>query len=269
MTHGRKVCNTLKEIRRQIADKNEIEYATDDCRFEGECKGTCPKCDAEVKYLENELHKRKLLGKTAAIAGISLGIAGTFSACNTSQQKSNTTSSKQEIAADTVNLDTMPVIPKDKDSVKYGYFPNFELEGFVIDDWLDDEPTLFEPEIVVGEMELQPNNDEDIFVGLITETLPEYPGGEEARMKFLKENLIYPQEAKEKKIAGRVFVSFIVETDGSLSNFEVVRGVHPLLDAEALRVAKLMPNNWTSGKQRGKAVRTQFQIPITFTLDDE
>ncbi|MCL2131838.1 MAG: carboxypeptidase-like regulatory domain-containing protein [Lentimicrobiaceae bacterium] len=86
MTHGRKVCNTLKEIRRQIADKNDIEYSTDDCRFEGECKGTCPKCDAEVKYLEKELHKRTQLGKTAVIAGISLGIAGTFSAYNTPQR---------------------------------------------------------------------------------------------------------------------------------------------------------------------------------------
>ncbi|MCL2132198.1 MAG: carboxypeptidase-like regulatory domain-containing protein [Lentimicrobiaceae bacterium] len=86
MTHGRKVCNTLKEIRRQIADKNEIEYTTDDCSFEGECKGTCPKCDAEVKYLEKELHKRTQLGKTAVIAGISLGIAGTFSAYNIPQR---------------------------------------------------------------------------------------------------------------------------------------------------------------------------------------
>ena len=86
MTHGRKVCNTLKEIRQQIADKNEIEYVTSECHFEGECKGTCLKCESEVKYLEKELHKRKLIGKAVAVAGISLGVAGIFPACNTSKQ---------------------------------------------------------------------------------------------------------------------------------------------------------------------------------------
>ena len=81
MTYGKKVCNTLKEIRQQIADKNEIEYVTSDCHFDGECQGTCPKCDAELRYIENELHKRKHFGKAAAIAGISLGMAMPFSGC--------------------------------------------------------------------------------------------------------------------------------------------------------------------------------------------
>jgi len=81
MTHGRKVCNTLKEIRQQIADKNEIEYTTSECHFEGECEGTCPKCDAELRYIENELHKRKNFGKAAAVAGIALGMAMPFTGC--------------------------------------------------------------------------------------------------------------------------------------------------------------------------------------------
>ena len=82
MTHGKEVCKTLKGIRQQIADKNEITYVTSECHFEGECQGTCPKCDAELRYIENELHKRKHVGKAAAIAGISLGVAMTFSDCN-------------------------------------------------------------------------------------------------------------------------------------------------------------------------------------------
>jgi hypothetical protein len=81
MTHGRKVCNTLKEIRQQIADRNEIEYSTSECHFEGECEGTCPKCDAELRYIENELHKRTHFGKAAAVAGIALGMAMPFSGC--------------------------------------------------------------------------------------------------------------------------------------------------------------------------------------------
>jgi len=86
MTYGRKVCNTLKEIRQQIAAQNEIEYTTSECPVEEECSGTCPKCESEVKYLENELNKRRLLGKAVAVAGISLGIASIFPACKSNRK---------------------------------------------------------------------------------------------------------------------------------------------------------------------------------------
>jgi hypothetical protein len=88
MSYGKETCKILKEIRQQIADKNEIEYITSECHFQGECQGTCPKCEEEVKYIENELHKRKQLGKVASIAGIatvSFGMAmstATFSSCD-------------------------------------------------------------------------------------------------------------------------------------------------------------------------------------------
>jgi len=82
MSYGKEVCNKLKEIRQTIADQNDIEYETTACRFDGECEGTCPKCDAELQYIEREIIKRKHLGKVAAIAGISLSIATTFAACN-------------------------------------------------------------------------------------------------------------------------------------------------------------------------------------------
>ncbi|MCL2131809.1 MAG: energy transducer TonB [Lentimicrobiaceae bacterium] len=232
MTHGRKVCNTLKEIRRQIADKNEIEYTTDDCSFEGECKGTCPKCDAEVRYLEKELHKRTQLGKTAVIAGISLGIAGTIPACN-APQKTNTPVAEQEIVADTVNLDTIPMCTI---------------------------PVIPKSDAIVGNID-----DDNILEGVIEE-LPIFPDGEMARKKFLQENTVYPEEAAEKGIEGWVIIGFVVETDGSLSNVEVLRGVHPLLDEEAIRVVKTMPN-WIPGGQMGKTVRMRMRMPIAFKLD--
>jgi hypothetical protein len=85
MTYGKKVCNTLKEIRQQIADRNEIKYKTTECHFQGECEGTCPKCESDLKYLEKELHKRTQLGKAVAVAGISAGILST---CTVSAQNS-------------------------------------------------------------------------------------------------------------------------------------------------------------------------------------
>ena len=102
----------------------------------------------------------------------------------------------------------------------------------------------------------------------IVEIMPEFPGGEEARVKFLQENLQYPKEAREAGIEGRVVVGFVVEPDGRLTNFTVVRGVIPILDEEALRVIKLMPN-WIPGKQRGKQVRVLFQVPIIFGFNDK
>jgi protein TonB len=101
---------------------------------------------------------------------------------------------------------------------------------------------------------------------LMGEVVPEFPGGDEARVKFLQENLVYPLKAREQGIEGKVWIGFVVETDGSLSNFTIVKGIDPILDNEALRVAKLMPK-WIPGKERGKNVRVSFNLPITFSLN--
>ena len=71
MARGKQTCKILKEIRRQIAEANDIEFATSECRYKGDCLGTCPKCEAEVRYLEQQLHARSLAGKAIALAGIS------------------------------------------------------------------------------------------------------------------------------------------------------------------------------------------------------
>lgn len=75
MENGRKVCNELKAIRKSIADANGIEYAPNECNHKGECAGTCPACEAEVKYLEKQLSLREMLGKAVVVAGLSIGVA--------------------------------------------------------------------------------------------------------------------------------------------------------------------------------------------------
>jgi TonB family C-terminal domain len=97
------------------------------------------------------------------------------------------------------------------------------------------------------------------------EKMPSFPGGQTAMMKFLAKNTQYPKEAAEKGIQGTVFVQFIVEKDGSIKEIKVIRGKHPLLDAEAVRVAKLMPK-WIPGKQKGKPARVAFTMPVKFVL---
>ena len=77
MAKGKQTCKILKDIRRQIAAENDIEFVTSECTYKGDCKGTCPKCEAEVRYLERELEKRQRLGKAAMVAGLSVGLLST------------------------------------------------------------------------------------------------------------------------------------------------------------------------------------------------
>ena len=95
--------------------------------------------------------------------------------------------------------------------------------------------------------------------------MPEFPGGKEALMKFISENVKYPKEAEEKGLQGRVVVRYVIEKDGSISEVEIAKSVNEYLDAEAIRVVNAMPK-WIPGKQKGEPVRVKFTIPITFRL---
>lgn len=97
------------------------------------------------------------------------------------------------------------------------------------------------------------------------EIMPEFIGGADALDEFIKQNIKYPAEAKEAGIQGKVYVQFIVEKDGSVTNVIVRRGANKLLDAEAVRVVKLMPA-WKPGTMRGKKVRVRYTLPISFML---
>ena len=105
--------------------------------------------------------------------------------------------------------------------------------------------------------------EQEIF--LIVEKQPEFPGGNQALAKYLRDNIKYPQLAKETGIEGFVYVSFVVEPDGKVAHVEVVRHLGGGCDEEALRVVKNMPK-WIPGSQRGRNVRVRFSLPIKFTL---
>ena len=104
---------------------------------------------------------------------------------------------------------------------------------------------------------------EDVFV--VVEVDPEFPGGMEALYHYLSSNIKYPTQAKQEKIQGTVFVSFVIEKDGSVSNIKVLRDIGGGCGQEAVRVVQQMPK-WKPGRQRGQRVRTQYNLPIKFTL---
>ena len=218
MAKGKQTCKILKEIRKQIAEENDIKLVIEECTYQGDCLGTCPKCEAEVRYLERELEKRQRMGKAAVVAGLSVGLLGASQVALAQQP-------------DPLRLDTTEVV----------------LEGCVV------------PEM--GEVG---NPEHDVYQ--IVEQMPEFPNGQETLMQYIAEQVKYPAEAKKAGAQGRVFIGFIVEPDGSLSDFKVLRGIGYGCDEEALRVVKSMPK-WQPGMQRGKAVRVKYLVPVNFKLD--
>ena len=129
---------------------------------------------------------------------------------------------------------------------------NAEVEqNEVIEEYI--APEVVEEEVV----------EQEIFQ--IVEEMPAFPGGEAKLMEYVGKNIKYPQIARETGIQGRVFTGFVVEPDGSVSNVKLLRGIGGGCDEEAMRVVKSMPK-WKPGKQRGKAVRVSYQIPVFFKL---
>lgn len=136
---------------------------------------------------------------------------------------------------------------------------DIELE---IDDSEADKATIIDalPQIQQKEEEVE---ESEIFV--VVEDMPEFPGGETALRSYINKNVNYPVIAAENGIQGKVYVRFVVDKDGSVTNAEIARGIDPSLDQEALRVVRTLPK-WKPGKQRGKPVRVSYTVPINFQL---
>jgi protein TonB len=157
-----------------------------------------------------------------------------------------------------------PPPPPPKQVVKI----NVVEDDVEVDDEIDidveaDQDTEVEEYIPIEVEDEESAEEQQIF--MVVESMPAFPGGETELHRYLAENIKYPQMAKESGIQGRVFVTFVVERDGKVTDVKVLRGIGGGCDEEAIRVVKNMPK-WTPGKQRGKPVRVQFNLPVKFTL---
>ena len=286
MAKGKKTCKILKEIRRQIAEANDIEYVVEECQYRGDCLGTCPKCEAEVRYLEQQLYQRQLLGKAVVLAGVSVGMF-TLSSCDfasSSQDKAEKTTLGEgqsrcrreakvvrrvvgdgQLTGDVEYFDsvaikepvhktvrgTAPVIKRDVEDeclTKEGEI-GFDNPNEV------DSPWVIKG-VKIGSKELENGVYEYV------EEMPSYPGGTAALMAFIQKNFKYPKEVEELGIQGRIVCTMVINEDGSISDIKVVKSVHPLYDAEFVRVIEAMPK-WNPGKHSGKPVKVKYTIPMT------
>ncbi|HOW25868.1 MAG TPA: energy transducer TonB [Bacteroidales bacterium] len=141
------------------------------------------------------------------------------------------------------------------------------IDDDIVIDAESDENTQMEEYVAPppSAMDVSEESIEEAEIFTVVEESPSFPGGEEARIRFLQENIEYPQMARESGIQGTVYMTFVVEPSGSVSGVRVLRGIGGGCDEEAIRVIQKMPK-WNPGKQRGKPVRVQFTMPIKFTL---
>lgn len=258
MYQGKHKCETLKAIRKKIADANEIPYEPVVCTHKGDCMGTCPACESEMRYIENQLNIRKMAGKAVKIVGLATVMS--LSACNDAQQPQPQPFGENN-AVDTIKFDSVSA-----DS-------SFEGISEPIDTPPPTPPLPFEP-VCPGyhpskeEMDSWDAIDEareDTAIFSIVDQKAQYPQGKDSLMTFIKNNGVYPSDGG---VQGRVIIGFVVEKDGSITNVDVARGVDPVLDAEAVRVVCMMPK-WIPAKNNGKIVRSRYYLPVVFKPKEE
>ena len=138
-----------------------------------------------------------------------------------------------------------------------------KVEDTFIQEEADENTAVEIQEIVAPVQEEEQEEESTPFV--IVEDMPEFKGGEKALLKYIAEHVNYPEMAKENDIQGTVYVGFVVNEKGKVTNVSVLRGVDPLLDKEAIKVIEGLPD-WKPGKQSGKNVKVRMQVPIKFQL---
>ena len=294
MKRGKRTCEILKDVRRKVAQENDIPLVERECTHEGDCRGTCPYCESEVRYLERELSKRRALGKAVTVAGIAVS-SMMMGACHNPKTPAPAVGNEPEPAVEATsqqvseNADGQDAPPPPGKSLPY------ELDGIVeevgeiaepndnsskpapnrcsqkaaqisgTDEWNGDylfgDVEVVETEGLVVEVDEMSDSEDSPFK--FVEEMPEFPGGADSLKAFLAREIQYPPVAKNNGITGTVLVEFVVEKDGRVTNAKVKVPLFPECDKEAVQCVMSMPK-WKPGKNMGKPVRCYYQVPVTF-----
>lgn len=254
MPKGKQTCKILKEIRKQIAEENDIKLVIEECTYKGDCLGTCPRCEAEVRYLERELEKRQRLGKVAVFAGVSLGTVFGATSCDSTQAVVE----KQSLPGDVVAVE--PVEPKDsRDSIPetlMGIVRMFQ-NVFTFDDVLYEQsmkdlfifPEMKNLVVRGGEIHYSHvggggcSTIEQLVAAAKEFRAPYCPKGEQQMLEDLS---FYLSVSMDKQVgySGEMEVAFTVDENGGLSDIVVQKGIDEALDAKV--VSFFEPMKWNS-----------------------
>ena len=246
MKRGKQTCKILKEIRRQIAAENDIKLTVEECTYQGDCLGTCPKCEAEVRYLERELEKRQRMGKAAVVAGLSVGLLSTSQVVLAQQPDSLN-----------MNQNNLGTLLGDVTIVEYGAIPLYPPESFPYHHVLTQEeisnvaisklPKSGNLMVVGGYLtypeeeslynrEWKPQPD-TLFEKTKCLYAPKFEGGESVLVEFLSQNLGKNADGRS---YGDMEIAFTVEPNGHLSHIDIIKGVNAPLDAQVAALFKFM-----------------------------
>ena len=272
---GKHICNTLKAIRLDIAHANGIEYAPIECHHKGNCSGSCPACEGEMRYLEREIARRHTLGKAALVAGLSLGLMSFTPAPGntiyTSVEEVTSIDALIQISGTVLDENHEPLIgatvallnnPKKGVATDFdGHFTLSVPKGSKI------KVTYIGYEDVVVEVKdgmtitLKPS-DNVILCGEVVVVKShaknaQYPGGDKALQKFIKKNFVLPDD-----ITGREYVMIEVDVDkkGNVSNPRILNEIGTAFEREALRVAGLIKKIKPARDAKGKKTDSTYSI---------
>ena len=239
MKKGKQTCRILKEIRKQIADANDIEFITSECQFKGDCLGTCPKCESEVHYLEQQLKHRQMLGKAITLFGLSAGAIALNAAEHVTVEPNLNTGMRTE------QMNNMRA--------------NSVEETVLIGNTITPKPKLNKKKKSKGTTDSEDNK---VF-GDSTEQQPSFPGGQTVMMEWIANHLRYPKQYVEGGVTGKVIVQFTVDTKGRTRDVVIVRSLASPCDREAIRLILSMPR-WNPGILNDKKVSVKYTMPISF-----
>ena len=278
MAKGNQTCKILKEIRKQIAAENDIKLVVEECTYHGDCRGTCPKCEAEVRYLERELEKRQRLGKAAVFAGMSIGTLLTAAACKSTENTSNLDSNSPngtEVAVTPEKPQPDTIIEEPLMGLVMMYHNTFSFDSEFYQKHLKEKFVFSGMEnlsILGGNVEYENiggkgklcNSMEDLAEEAVEFKAPYYNGGEE---KFLEALAVELKDVFDvEKIKGDMEVEFSVNMKGEIGDVKIVKGLDKVLDDAVSSAFSKM--TWEPGnfELKDKSWRQPFECRCAKTI---
>ena len=250
--NGKDKCSYLKAIRREIAAANGIDLEIPECTFEGECSGTCPRCEGEVRQLEKAIAQRRKLSQKVAILGVAAGLslAGMSSAV-----------AQTEPACDSIQSTAIQLIAgyarvQYDAHFAHDFDPSYSGPTSTVFDFAEKSPVRR-----IGDAEKPDLSKYEVVA-------PVFPGGEDEMRRFVRANFIVPETACDLVAEGDNTVVFRVNTKGKVDKVKVKGKADPALKNAVKKVFRSMPL-WTPATVNGEVVSGYVQVPITFLRKEE
>lgn len=257
--NGKDKCSYLKAIRREIAAANGIDLEIPECTFEGECSGTCPRCEGEVRQLEKAIAQRRKLSQKVAILGVAVGLSLAGMSSAVAQTEPTCDSTKTQLTAGLVERKVPGHVLVGLVDTHYEYFSH---------DFLNFGPTStvfdFAEKTPLRRIGDAPKTD----LSKCDVKSPMFPGGEDEMKRFVRENFIAPEMACELSGDEDVVVEFRVSTKGKVSGVKVKGNADPAVKNALRKVFRSMPL-WTPATVNGEVASGCVQVPITFLRKEE